>query len=315
MDTPENPVLQMEWRGEARRDLLALGASPTGWGYRRGARPSVEPTALVGLGLVASSDAAQTSAVESKVRIAADWLVSIQNQDGSLGLSAGQGTPCWTTPYALLLWSALTGYEAPRRRATAWLLQQQGKTSPAESGPGRVIGHDTTLLGWPWVADTHSWLEPTAMAVLALVREGEGDHQRVRQGVRLIADRALPEGGWNYGNKAAFGNVLRAQPGPTGLALLALAEADNTSNAIEKGIQYLVKTLPTTRAPASLGWGVLGLRRWKRNPIESNAWLAESYRQVAGRPDSATRLALLLLAGSEASLAPFEGHQKRGRHG
>ena len=39
----------------------------------------------------------------------------------------------------------------------------------------------------------------------------------------MIIDRALPHGGWNYGNKVVFGHELRPQPGPTGMALLALA--------------------------------------------------------------------------------------------
>ncbi|SIO62646.1 hypothetical protein SAMN05444166_7108 [Singulisphaera sp. GP187] len=300
-----------EWSGTARDELLALRVTSTGWGYRKGTRPCVEPTALVGLGLVASTEVSRGE--DSSVRLAADWLVSIQNQDGSLGISAGLPAPCWTTPYTLLLWNALNGYETPRRRAAAWLLQQQGQTSASESDPDHVIGHDTTLVGWPWVSDTHSWLEPTAIAVLALGREGYGDHRRVREGIRLIADRALPNGGWNYGNKSAFGNVLRPQPGPTGLALLALAQTDDPSSVVANGIKYLVETLPNTRAPASLGWGVLGLRRWNRAPAKSYLWLDESYRRTVGRPDAATRLALLLLAVGDASLPLFLGTQSGGR--
>lgn len=311
MDTPENQVMPNEWSGAACRELLGLRATASGWGYRKGSRPSVEPTALVGLGLIASPEASDDSAV----RPAADWLASIQNQDGSTGLSAGQTSPCWTTPYALLFWNALPGFEKARRRAATWLLQQRGRTNSADSDPDHVIGHDGMLVGWPWVTDTHSWLEPTAISILALCREGHGDHRRVREGVSLIIDRALPDGGWNYGNRSAFGNVLRAQPGPTGLALLALAEADGPSKVAEKGVQYLRKTLPTTRAPASLSWGVLGLRSWKEAPAESNLWLAEAYHQTAGRPDAATRLALLLLAGGEASLPLFVGNSKGGRRG
>ncbi|WP_406696382.1 prenyltransferase/squalene oxidase repeat-containing protein [Singulisphaera sp. Ch08] len=309
---PENQVVPREWIGAARRELLAFRATSAGWGYRNGSRLSVEPTALAGLALVTSSEDSHTD--ESIVRRAADWLVSIQNPDGSLGISVGHSSPCWPTPYALLLWNTLTGYEQPRRRAAAWLLQQQGRTS-AGSDPDHLIGHDTTLVGWPWVTDTHSWLEPTAIAILALGREGHGDHRRVRDGIRLISDRALPEGGWNYGNKAAFGNILRPQPAPTGLALLALAQTEATSSVIKNGVQYLRETLPNTRAPASLGWGVLGLRLWNEAPPESTMWLTEAYRQSAGRPDGATRLAMLLLAAGEGSLPLFVGKQTGGRRG
>jgi hypothetical protein len=215
----------------------------------------------------------------------------------------------------LLLWNALTGLEKPRRRAVGWLLRQKGRAMSPASDPDHIIGHDTSLIGWPWVWDTHSWLEPTAMAILALGREGYGDHRRVREGVRLICDRALPDGGWNYGNKAAFGTPLRPQPAPTGLALLALAQTEAPSSAVERGIRYLLEILPNTRSPAAIGWGLLGLRIWKRAPAEGSAWLAEAYRQAAGRPDAAPRLSLLLLAGGDASLALLTGDHKGGRRG
>lgn len=307
--------MSTEWKTAAQRTLLGLRAAAGGWGYRQGGRPSTEPTALAGLGLLATSETTRESDTPACVRSAAAWIVSIQNQDGSLGLSAIQKTPCWATPAVLLFWNALNGFETQRQRAVAWLLNQQGRTSPAGSDPDHVLGHDATLVGWPWVTDTHSWLEPTAMAVLALCREGKHAHRRVGEGVRLITDRALPAGGWNYGNKSAFGSDLRPQPGPTGLALLALKAASGPSNVVENGLGYLLQILPATRAPASLSWGVLALRAWDRVPAESADWLADSYARVAGRPDAATRLALLLLAGADASLPLLLGHATGGRNG
>ena len=152
--------------------------------------------------------------------------VAIQRPDGSVGdLGGTEEAPCWPTPYGVILWGVLGGYEPQRsRRACGLAAPPGGQGDPRERRPrARIVGHDPTLIGWPWVADTHSWLEPTALAILALRREGRGDHPRVREGVRLIADRAIVDGGWNYGNKAAFGHALRPQPAPTGLALLALA--------------------------------------------------------------------------------------------
>ena len=54
------------------------------------------------------------------------------------------------------------------RRAVDWALREQGTTQ--EHRP--TIGHDTTLVGWSWAANTHSWLEPTAMFVMALKAVG-----------------------------------------------------------------------------------------------------------------------------------------------
>ena len=128
-----------------------------------------------------------------------------------------------------------------------------GVAIPNLAAPERTVGHDTAIVGWPWVADTHSWLEPTAVAILALRREGKVDHPRVREGLRLIRDRAIPTGGWNYGNNVAFGRDLRPQPAPTGLALLALAGIDDRSEVVERAVGYLQESLPSTRgSPVSL---------------------------------------------------------------
>jgi hypothetical protein len=170
--------------------------------------------------------------------------------------------------------------------------------APQERG---IIGHDPTLIGWPWVEGTHSWLEPTAMAILALRREGLGDHPRVARGVDLILDRAIEGGGWNYGNKAVFGRPLRPQPGPTGIALLALAGRADRSPAVARAIDYLLGALPAVRAGVSLGWGVLGLRAHDAAPPQAATWLAEADQRHQGRSDAVLDLALLLLgAGDEA---------------
>ena len=115
----------------------------------------------------------------------------------------------------------------------------------------------------------------------ALCREGMGRQPRVDDGIELILDRSLKGGGWNYGNKAVFGRDLRPQPGPTGLALLALATQRDQSQQTRAAIDYLRGSLPSLRAGMSLGWGVLGLRAHGACPPEAGGWLAESYQQCA----------------------------------
>jgi hypothetical protein len=283
------------WRRSARRELIELRGSAPGWGYRAAAASAVEPTVLSCLGLLATRDVGD----EMGFTASADWLATIQQPDGSLGSSATRGAPGWTTPLGLLLWQALSDHEPQRRRAVAWLLRAEGKRIPRADDPEGIVGHDTTLAGWPWVGGTHSWLEPTALAVLALRRAGLADHPRVVEGLRLIRDRAIATGGWNYGNKSAFGHALRPQPGPTGLALLALAPLDGRTPIVAQAIDYLLETLPGVRASASLGWGLLGLRAWDSVPPAAEAWLAEAFERATGRPDAPVKLAMLLLAGGD----------------
>jgi hypothetical protein len=296
-----------DWQGPARRALLGLRSGASGWGYRIGTAPGVEPTALAGLGLLAAGRGVRPEEGGAAVTAAADWLAAIQQRDGSLGVSERLPTPGWTTAYALLLWKALGGYEPRRRRAASWLLRQKGTIVPAGADPDRVLGHDTTLVGWPWVDGTHSWLEPTVLAVLALRREGLGAHPRVSEGLRVILDRAVATGGWNCGNKSAFGRVLRAQPAPTGLALLALAPDRERSEVVGRAIRYLLAHLPGVRAAESLGWGLLGLRAWRELPEGAGRWLDESYRRTVARSDAAPRLSLLLLAAGAHALELFDG--------
>ena len=150
----------------------------------------------------------------------ARWLASTRRPDGSLGVTVDLPEPGWPTPLASLLWAALgrvRGRAGRRPSAGSWRLEGRTIARVADD----PMGHDGTLVGWPWVAGTHSWVEPTAMALLALGREGLAGHPRAREGVRVLRDRAIPGGGWNLGNPVVFGTPLRPaarpdRPGPAG---------------------------------------------------------------------------------------------------
>ena len=204
----------------------------------------------------------------------------------------------------MILWGRLGTHEPARARASAWLVGEAVHAPAMTREAAEVSAHDTSIRGWPWVEGTHSWVEPTAMAVLALAGSADPKARaRVADGLRLLADRAVASGGWNYGSNAVFGCDLRGQPGPTGLALLALAAAGGgPSPTVDRAIAYLRATLPTVRAAASLGWGVMGLRAWGAAPDVAGTWLAESAAEVLPRDDDAPRLALLLLAHAPRSL-------------
>jgi hypothetical protein len=289
------------WVERALDRLCSLQLAAGGWSYQPAGAAAVEPTALAGLALLACAAVPTPALAGRALNASADWLAGLQQPDGSLGISATLSAPGWPTPYAILLWAALGVHSQAQQRAAAWLLAQQGTTVRGPSDG--VIGHDASLAGWSWVADTHSWVEPTALAILALRRLGLSTHPRTREGLRLIQDRAVASGGWNYGNTIVFGRMLRPQPAPTGIALLALAGDGRPASQVDRATNYLLDTLPSTRSPLSLGWGLLGLRAWGREPANAPDWLAESAARALGRPDAAPKLALLLLAAGERSIA------------
>jgi hypothetical protein len=284
------------------RDLLLRwrGDGP-GWGYQPESPASAEPTVLAGLALLAIADDEPSARCREAIDAAAAWLASLQNTDGSVGLSATLSAPHWCTALTLLFWTACDAYAPARLRATNWLLSVQGLAW--ERPVGSPFAHDTAIPGWAWVAGTHSWLEPTAWAVLALDRAGETEHPRVADGRRLIRDRALRTGGWNYGNSQVFGTDLRPQPGPTGLALLALARTDGPQTPqIERGCAYLERVLTATRAPQSLCWGILGLAACARRPEAADDWLESAMEKALTRSDRSVQLAYLLLASAPRAL-------------
>jgi hypothetical protein len=292
----------LDWTDQARFQLQSLRCREGNWGYKLGGRAGVEPSVLSSLGLVASGHRASAASDLACARATAEWMTAILRSDGSLPVVAEVETPAWTTPYAMLLWNAVGGYEEPRKRARASLLHVQGQSLPRDVDTAGVIGHDPTVRGWPWVESTHSWVEPTALATLALCREGLHDHGRVRAGIHVILNRSIQSGGWNYGNSAVLGRALRAQPGPSGLALLALKAHGKETPECRRGIDYLRQALRDVRAGISLGWGILGLRAWDACPPEAGTWLGESYRRHGSRPDAVVGLALLLMAASERGI-------------
>jgi hypothetical protein len=185
-------------------------------------------------------------------------------------------------------------------RGVRWLLKTKGRRmSPRPD----IFGHDRTLVGWSWVDGTHSWVEPTAYAVMALRAAGKADHARVREAVELLRDRALSDGGWNYGNTRVFANRLRPFPATTGIALAALAGEPRRARGsrIEAAIAYLLNELPRIRSPLSLAWGLIGLAAWDGFPAEASGWLAESAHTVAINTIGPHEAALMLLADAKGA--------------
>ena len=275
--------------------LLHRANPDGGWGYSIDGPSFAEPTALSCLAL-----AVQGIEHEAHGR-GLHWLTDGQGPDGRIPVMADDDSPAWPTGLALLAWASadvdeVSVFQPHIDRAVHWLLTTSGQSLPLNRD---IFGHDTTLQGWSWVVDTHSWVEPTAYAIMALKSQGYADHPRVREGVRLLLDRAIAGGGWNYGNTRVLANTLRPFPATTGIVLSALAGED-ADPRIEASIAYLADELQEVRSPLSLGWGLIGLTVWRTRPAKADHWLnectAQTGKQPTGHPTNTIEEAVVLLA-------------------
>ncbi|MBM4295072.1 MAG: hypothetical protein FJ126_09265 [Deltaproteobacteria bacterium] len=135
--------------------------------------------------------------------------------------------------------------------------------------------HDPTLQGWPWIAGTHSWAGPTGLGLIALKVAGQGEHDAAQEAERMLMNRQLPKGGWNYGNTRVFGMELHPMPESTGIVLEALSHRVPREK-IQKSLAYLRTRLEGLRPPRSLGWGLLGLAAWGEGLPAAHGLVAQS---------------------------------------
>jgi hypothetical protein len=294
----------MTWREE----LLDILTAIIPCGYERRGPPATEPTCLAAIALAHSRYADPSSQ-------ALQWLASIQSDDGSIGPTADLQAPGWPTALAILASSYIdrngsndvlglgsdsdslkhAGTKPDRTfrlsRAQQWLLDEKGGT--LERQPS--MGHDSTLVGWPWVSGTHSWVEPTALAVLALKSIGQSHHPRTREGVRVLHDRLLPSGGANCGNTIVFGQELLPHVQPTGLTLLALHDETDHDGRIARSLEYLQREVRPEKAVASTAYAIWALARYGNKPAHAADWLTAAARRRTTQ-ESPLRMALLLLA-------------------
>lgn len=245
-------------------------------------------------GILALKSAGEEESVLEKHRAR---LVIEQDKDGCVSVSREHVEQFWPTALAILAWQTCPSSSAALRRAVRFLLNTAGvQFSPTSDSP---FGHDTSLKGWPWVAGTHSWIEPTALAVLALRANGHADHERVGEAVRMLLDRQLPNGGWNYGNTVVFGRSLHPAPDSTGAALTGLAGAVR-EDKVKRSLAYLQGEVDRLRTPISLGWALLGLAAWGLWPTNGLALAERCLANQSRYGEYDTSALCLLLMGALA---------------
>ncbi len=266
------------------------------WGYRPAQAPAVEPAAFAALALLGHGR-------EAAAKGPLEWLVSAQRDGGRVCSTSESDAPGWGTAMAIVAWqtaqqaTATATYQTPIERGLKWLLSSAGKPQNLHG----QMAHDGELVGWPWIGDTHSWLEPTAWTVLAFRAVGRGNEPRIEVGIKILQDRLLPSGGANYGNTIVLGHELLPHVQPTGLALLTLAGVpDRSQGKLAAGLKFLRGSINAQTTAASLAYAAMGLAAHQQLPTDARSWLGTAASRAVGRGAWLPRVSLLALAALEA---------------
>ena len=238
-----------DWLTDSLDFLISTQRADGGWSYFSHGDSAIEPTAAALAALMAHGRGA---ALFDRGR---QFIASLQDSSGAIIPQPSQtGQPTTLAAFAaavIAFWRA----EDPLPPAVAdYLLGYEPITAPRTS----VIADDSSLRGFAWREHTYSWVEPTAYGLFLLDRLGRSP-PRADEARRVLRDRHVPGGGWNYGNSVVFGQPLESAVMPTALALLALHD-DGGSEPVLSGIQYLLKQATATPSPLSLAWLIVALR-------------------------------------------------------
>jgi len=248
--------------------LLVRSRNPDGgWGYRAGRQSRLEPTCWATLALTAGAPDGDTSrdAWASAWRLFQSW----QGRDGLLAEHGLPPNPGFNGLAALVLLAAVPpvpGNEGLWPRLRAGLLSSFG-VQRAESA---FVRQDNNLRGWPWVAETFSWVEPTSWCLLALKKgiraggAGAADRARIVEAERLLFDRRCTSSGWNHGNSNALGKQLDPYVPTTAAALLALQDRQDHPG-VREALAYLERSWADEQSGLGTGLSALCLSCYGRS--------------------------------------------------
>jgi hypothetical protein len=292
---------------QARRDyLLEVQNADGGWGYVRGGRSWLEPTALAMLAL--EGERAAGPALERAWRLVRSW----QRRDGAWQAAAEVDVAHWTTALAVLLHSVRGVRDGGFDRGVEWLVGTKGAEGTwvkrlLHRARPELYSYDPAILGWPWLPGTGSWVEPTAHALMALraaaprVAERGGRQwrkleARVKLAERMLVERSAVDGGWNYGNRIVLGETLPSYPETTAVALLAMRDSPDFDP--ERALQTALGHWRGTTSPLARAWLGICLRNYGIGPPENGS-------PAAGPPGYNHVAALEALAAEEGNYRLF----------
>jgi hypothetical protein len=277
-----------------RRSIVQATGADGGWPYYPGRLSRIEPTCWAVLGLsVAGGEATATGRGLS-------YLRRLQRADGLLA-EPGVGTVNYGwNGLALLVDVAVSGPSSDpwRDRLIDALLAAKGVALPDTAD----IRQNNQLQAWSWIDGTFSWVEPTALCLLALKktgRSGPAVAARVEEAEAVLFDRVCDVGGWNYGNAQVLSQNLRPYVPTTALALLALQ--DRCSHpAVQRSLDWLAAHATSEPAAMALSLAGLCLEAFGRPADASRALLVEQKARTGFLGSiHLTSMALVALSASD----------------
>jgi squalene cyclase len=257
---------------------LLVGAqnSDGGWGFHPSAGSRVEPTCWVLKALTAleSRNGLRGQAVNRGLA----FLMAAQLPDGSWPSTPEMKTGCWVT--SLACWVLRDAHSEKYQTAIGNGLRWICRDWPKDSSPWRkrlrkfspknqhFFKFADGARGWGWTPRTSSWVEPTALALLAL--EGQQDsvlpssaQKRRKLGEALLYDRMCVGGGWNCGNPWVYGVPGDPLVVPTSWALLALRAYPEQRESLDS-LAWLERSFGDIKAPGSLALATICLESYGR---------------------------------------------------
>jgi hypothetical protein len=256
--------------------------------YHPGKEPATEPTLLSLLALFSE----QCSKEQTGPSL--NWILHLQNPNGSIGVNpVHPHEGVWLTAHLAIVLRHY-GLIDSCNRALEFLKHFRSRSMPPEEN----VNQDNSLVGWPWVGDTFGWVEPTAWALVAFNLCGLQNDPRAIEGRKLLIDRCIPSGGWNYGNRLVNYQELLPFWDTTALSLLALLNTTDL-HFLNKSIQLLEKNQDQIESIYGLSWTIICLSCYGRSVSRLRSVLLErlSTSQEDGVNVAHLALATIALSG------------------
>jgi len=282
--------------------LISLHNPDGGWGASQGRRSNTEATSLA----LAALKAVDVPSANDRILRGAIWLTEHQNADGGWRLNDAATAGSWTTALAIIALSTFPEHQKRMLDAARWLLSQEGskpgilaKLILWVTGKTNINQLNNDLVGWSWVPNSFSWVEPTSYALTALkkVKTSLTENnlsERIHEGEAMIYDRMCKGGGWNYGNSKVLDYALWPYPDITAVALIALQDRAGEA-ANQQSLQALRKIAEEVNSGLASSWAAICLNLYGQATDTWQRRLEKNFRATGFLGETKT-LALALIA-------------------